>query len=37
MLRSDLDTSFNNLLDIKAVIGIETKDREIDDYVGKNW
>ena len=29
-----LKTSFNNLLDIKSVIGIETKDVEIEDYVG---
>ena len=28
-----METSFNDLLNIKAVIGIETKDREREDYV----
>ena len=37
MLRGHLEKSFNNLLDIKAVIGIETKDREKEDYVGTIW
>ena len=35
MLRGNLDTTLNNLLYIKAVIGIETKDKE--DYVGTMW
>ena len=34
MMRVHLDTSFNYLLDIKSVIGMETMDVEREDYMG---
>ena len=37
MLRGNLDTSFNDLLNIKAVIARETRDGERQDYVGTIW
>ena len=37
MLRVHLEISFNDLLNIRAVIGKETKDWERDYYVGKIW
>ena len=37
MLRGHMEKIFDYLLDIKAVVGIETKDGEREDYVGTVW
>ena len=37
VLRGNLDTRFNDLLDTKAFIGRETKEGEIEDYDGRIW
>ena len=36
-MRGHLDIRFNNLINIRAVIYRETKERERDNYVGTIW